>query len=206
MTPSFDPIATSQLITSTYRRYLQSLMPLREPRLRTALARQIATTPLLDKGPLLEATPAYTGGATVGQLITEGVLPSGLARLAATAMPMDRPLYQHQEEAIRKVVNGRNVVVATGTGSGKTEAFLLPILSSLIREYDGGGLRPGVRALLLYPMNALANDQMKRLRLLLAATPEITFGRYTGDTLESPARAAELFGDLNPGEPRLQNS
>ena len=74
------------------------------------------------------------------------------------------------------------MVVATGTGSGKTESFLLPILGHLTDERDAGTLGPGVRALLLYPMNALANDQVKRLRRLLATTPDVTFGRYTGDT------------------------
>ena len=85
---------------------------------------------------------------------------------------LDQPLYVHQETAIRKFLAGRNLVVSTGTGSGKTESFLVPILNSLTRgaarrERSG----PGVRALLLYPMNALANDQLKRLRWVLAAVP-----------------------------------
>ncbi|MFC5851068.1 DEAD/DEAH box helicase, partial [Streptomyces chlorus] len=100
---------------------------------------------------------------------------------------------------------GRNLVVATGTGSGKTESFLLPVLNALAAEHARGTLGPGVRALLLYPMNALANDQMKRLRRLLAETPHITFGRYTGDTKDDPHRAADTFEQLNPGEPRLPN-
>ena len=117
-----------------------------------------------------------------------------------------RPLHAHQEQAIRKVAAGRNVVVATGTGSGKTESFLVPILDALSAEYARDGeLGPGVRALLLYPMNALANDQMKRLRQILKAAPHITFGRYVGDTKESDREAAETFGRLNPGEPMLPN-
>ena len=76
------------------------------------------------------------------------------------------------------------MVVATGTGSGKTEAFLAPILNHLFLEETRDSLGPGVRALLLYPMNALANDQMARMRLLLANHLRITFGRYTGETEE----------------------
>ena len=119
---------------------------------------------------------------------------------------MTRPLHAHQEQAIRKVAAGRNVIVATGTGSGKTESFLYPILNALSDEYEQDGqLGPGVRAMLLYPMNALANDQMKRLRQILRTAPLITFGRYVGDTKQTDRDAVESFARLNPGEPMLPN-
>jgi ATP-dependent helicase YprA (DUF1998 family) len=200
-----DAIATSALLSATYRRYLRSLLPVRDPPLATALAGCIATSPLLTKGPLLEATPPYRTGASLRDLIGEGVLDPAFARLGGPALPLDRPLYTHQEQALRKAAAGRNLVVATGTGSGKTESFLLPVLSALTAEHEAGALGPGVRALLLYPMNALANDQLRRLRRLLADVPQITFGRYTGDTPERPAEGASLFESLNPGEPRLPN-
>jgi ATP-dependent helicase YprA (DUF1998 family) len=200
-----DVIATTDLLSTTYRRYLRSLLPVKDAALARALRRAIDDSPLLTKGPLVEATPPYQPGASLRDLIAEGVLSSGFARLAGPALPLDRPLYAHQEQAIRKAAAGRNIVVATGTGSGKTESFLLPVLSSLIAESDQGTLGPGVRALLLYPMNALANDQVRRLRQVLADVPQITFGRYTGDTPERPAEAASLFDALNPGERRLPN-
>ena len=81
-------------------------------------------------------------------------------------------------------------VAATGTGSGKTEAFLLPILLHLYREFQAGMLGPGVRALILYPMNALTNDQRDRLgeickQLKDAGSPfGFTFGQYIGETPE----------------------
>lgn len=202
---NIDAVGTAAEIKSTYRRYLQSLLAVRDPSLDAALREAIERTPILDKGPYLEATPAYRPGATVRELIDEGVLAPSFSDLASAKLPLDRPLYVHQERAIRKVVAGRNVVVATGTGSGKTEAFLLPILNHLCRENAAGTLGPGVRALLLYPMNALANDQMKRLRQLLAVYPAITFGRYTGDTENDEGKARERFSALNPGEPMLSN-
>ncbi|MFE2578953.1 DEAD/DEAH box helicase [Streptomyces sp. NPDC059378] len=202
---SLDPLATADLISGTYRRYLRSLLPLRDPRLAAALDDAIDTSPLLTKGPLLEATPAYAPGATLSDLLAEGVLHPAFRDLTGPTLPADRPLYRHQEQALRKAAAGRNLVVATGTGSGKTESFLLPILNALTAEHARGTLGPGVRALLLYPMNALANDQMKRLRRLLAAAPHITFGRYTGDTKDDPRQAADTFDQLNPGEPRLPN-
>lgn len=207
MTEHLDAIAAAADITGTYRRYLQTLLAVRDPKLDAALRQAISQTRLLDKGPYLEATPPYRPGATCRQLVAEGVLHPGFPALASDALPLDRPLYVHQEQAIRKLAAGRNVVVATGTGSGKTESFLLPILDSLVSEAAaaGNGLGPGIRALLLYPMNALANDQMKRMRALLAAYPGITFGRYTGETPNDAKTARERFGDLNIGEPRLPN-
>ena len=206
MTDRFDPLATSQLITDGYRRYLRSLLPVRDPKIAMALDYQITHSPLLAKGPLLEATPPYAHGATLGKLISEGVLSKAFRKLGSDALPLTRPLYTHQEQAIRKVTEGRNVVVATGTGSGKTESFLVPVLNELSAECDREGhLVPGVRALLLYPMNALANDQMKRLRQILKKVPHITFGRYVGDTKPTDREAVESFAKLNPGEPILPN-
>ncbi len=200
-----DAIATSTLLSTTYRRYLRSLLPVRDRGLAVALADCIAASPLLTKGPLLEATPPYRTGSSLRDLIGEGVLDPAFARLGGPALPLGRPLYGHQEQALRKAAAGRNLVVATGTGSGKTECFLLPVLAALTAEHEAGTLGPGVRALLLYPMNALANDQLRRLRGLLADVPQITFGRYTGDTPQRAAEGASLFESLNPGEPRLPN-
>lgn len=205
MTTSIDAVSTSDSIKETYRRYLTSLLAVRDPKIDSALRAAINNTDMLDKGPYLEATPPYAPGKTLRELISEGVLAPAFADIVGDALPLDRPLYVHQEQALRKVAAGRNIVVATGTGSGKTESFLLPILDSLVREKDKGSLGPGVRALLLYPMNALANDQMKRLRRLLANYPEITFGRYTGETEQDPRKAREAFAELNIDEPMLPN-
>jgi len=113
-------------------------------------------------------------------------------QLDPEVLPVTRPLYAHQEEALRKAARKRNLVIATGTGSGKTECYLLPIIDTLLREDDAGTLsRPGVRAMLLYPMNALANDQMQRIRGLLEPFHKITFGRYIGATPESLAEGQE---------------
>ncbi|MFL1428140.1 MULTISPECIES: DEAD/DEAH box helicase [unclassified Nocardiopsis] len=199
---ALDPLHVSDLIGASYRRYLRSLMPLRDPVLAAALKEQIDTSPLLSKGPLLEVTPPYATGATPRGLVEEGVLSERFTSANAPRINLDRPLYVHQEAAIRKARAGRNLVVATGTGSGKTESFLLPILNALEEERGRGTLGPGVRALLLYPMNALANDQLKRLREeLLAHSPHITFGRYTGETIETERDGQAEFRRIHGTEP-----
>jgi Lhr-like helicase len=202
---TLDPRAASEELARTYTRYLASLISPSDPRLASALDRAISDGGAnLVKGPYLHVQPPYSKGASPRELMDEGVLGPRFERFAE-GLPLDRPLYSHQESAIRLVSEHRNVVVATGTGSGKTESFLLPILDAIQREAVGGVLEPGVRALLLYPMNALANDQLKRLRGLLASTPEITFGRYTGDTRQSEADAKKAFDKQFPGEVRLPN-
>jgi ATP-dependent helicase YprA (DUF1998 family) len=110
----------------------------------------------------------------------------------------ERPLYTHQTRTFEIVSKqSGNTLVATGTGSGKTECFLLPLLHELLSEETDVRSRPGIRAILLYPMNALVEDQMARLRRLLfwinlrafdtstqseKLARAISFGRYTGET------------------------
>lgn len=103
-------------------------------------------------------------------------------------------LYEHQVLAAQAVDEGKNLIVSTGTGSGKTESFLIPVLNAIIAERKhcretGKCYTPGVRAMILYPMNALVADQLRRIRDILRAAEqcgipyaeEITFGMYTGE-------------------------
>lgn len=93
--------------------------------------------------------------------------------------------YLHQYRALKAVrKDGKNLVVCTGTGSGKTESFLLPLIDAIYRAHvaAGAGYDPHIRAMILYPMNALVNDQISRLRRLLRYLPKITFGQYIGTT------------------------
>lgn len=204
MNDRLDPLAAGAGIEDAYKRYLTTLLAPRDQDLAAAFDTAVDGSAMLTKGPMLEITPPYAPGAAPADLIDEGVLRAGIRGLDRN-LPITRPLYRHQETAIRKAVAGRNLVVSTGTGSGKTESFLLPILNDLIAEREAGTLGPGVRAILLYPMNALANDQVKRLRTLLADMPDLTFGRYTGETKESAREAEEVFRAANPGENRLAN-
>ena len=202
MPSELDPIATASHLSETYRRYLKTVFPLRDQTLRKQYWRALDEPGTVTKGPLLEAQPPFLHGRSVEQLVEAGILDSEFRALSGSSLPITRPLYRHQELAIDKLVSlGRNIVVSTGTGSGKTETFLLPIMDHLLRERREGTLaKPGVRALLLYPMNALANDQLKRLRGLLRDFPSITFGRYTGETLETRTKALEVFRAQSPGE------
>lgn len=209
MPSSLHPLDATQRIRDDYARYLRTIYFFNDPRLREQFWQALAAPDFLVKGPILEAAPPFKTGRSIEGLVAAGVLHSGFRALCCDnpALPWDRPLYLHQDQAIEQVVrHDRNVVVATGTGSGKTESFLLPIFDHLLRQREAGLLRqPGVRALLLYPMNALANDQLKRLRSLLKDFPDITFGRYTGETLQGHKQAEDHFREQTGGEMPLPN-
>jgi len=199
-----NPIETTETIKSDYLAYLQSILKVKDDIL-TKQAYLALKENEFVKGPFLEATPPFVPGTTLAKLIEEGVASKGFQAIAA-AVEIDRSLYVHQETAFRKLTTGRkNVIVATGTGSGKTECFMYPIFNELMLQHEANGLTPGIRALLLYPMNALANDQMKRLRGLLANYPSITFGRYTGETLEKEDKAIEAYREKKEQEFKSKN-
>jgi hypothetical protein len=198
---NIQPIQTTQALRDTYTRYLRSLNIMNDENM-NALYRHALDREEILKGPFIEGTLPFETGGTLNDLIAEGLLSQDFARLNTNELPLTRPIYLHQAQAIRKIISEqRNIIVATGTGSGKTESFLLPLLQMLFAVSPTERAQPGVRALLLYPMNALANDQLKRLRQLLANTPDITFGRYTGETPKSERDARDTYIRENGTEP-----
>ncbi len=198
---SLNPVELTEEITKRYLGYLETTFHIDDPEIATLFQERLETKEFI-KGPILEITPPYKTGSSLEELIQEGVVSHFFRDLNQKQLPVNRPLYLHQERALRKsIVNRQNIVVATGTGSGKTEIFMLTILNELFRQKEAGTLNSGVRALLLYPMNALVNDQLKRMRLLLETTPDITFGRYTGETEEHQKKAVEKHRNLQGGDP-----
>jgi ATP-dependent helicase YprA (DUF1998 family) len=198
---SLHPLAATNDIRNAYLRYLQTIKPFQDESLRKEFNQAIEEKDVLVKGPIIEIASPYRKSKSIKQLVQEGVLSPLFNNLCNEHLPFDRPLYVHQEKAIRKAVTGRSLVIATGTGSGKTEAFLIPIFNHLLKEQMKGTLQePGVRALLLYPMNALANDQMRRLRRILHKYPQISFGRYVGETAKRTAEAEDDFRHNYPEE------
>jgi ATP-dependent helicase YprA (DUF1998 family) len=199
-----NPLTLTDTLVDTYARYLATTSYLRDDELRRRFAAAVRDEEGgFAKGPYLEVTPPFEGGRSLRELVMAGQLDDRWLDLSSATAPLDRPLYAHQETAIAKVLAGRNVVVATGTGSGKTETFLYPVVDSLFRERRAGTLRDGVRALILYPMNALVNDQLKRLRALLADVPEVTFGRYISETPPDESIVVKKYQEL--GYPLLPN-
>lgn len=123
--------------------------------------------------PLLQVNPNYARGQTTRELAAAGQL------LAATAAHFDIGLYQHQNVALEFCVTGKSYVVTTGTGSGKSLCFFLPMVDAILRE-RARDPKPRTRAIVIYPMNALANSQMVELNRFLGTKGPVTYARYTG--------------------------
>ncbi|MDC0275417.1 DEAD/DEAH box helicase [Verrucomicrobiales bacterium] len=189
-----DPIHLQEDLQERMRRYLLTALPIhrRFPKLREQASKELSRSASLIKGPFLEALPDFPKGKSLEDLVGEGLLHPGFGSLDPEVF--SRPLHIHQEEAMLRVIKDQeNVVVATGTGSGKTECFFFPLLDALLKGDIKG--KPGIRAILVYPLNALANDQLYR-RLVPALVHQlkdygITVGRYTGQT--TIGRSREWF-------------
>lgn len=177
-------------IRQRYENYLKTSFFFKDPALRVSFRDALKEEGSLLKGPYPERARRFRPGLDARSLARECFPDASDDLLPAL---IDGLLYAHQERAVRAThVEGRNIVVATGTASGKTESFLYPVLFELYRQHLAGDLEdPGVRALILYPMNALANDQRERLgkiceELRKAATGfKPTFGQYIGQTPEN---------------------
>ena len=176
-----QPLALAGQAQAEYRRYIETTFPVLDDGLRGQIDEKIRHEHLLWKGPYISVSRPFTVGATVAQLVAEGALTPATGDIFS-----GWTLYDHQERAARRIAGGHATIVASSTGSGKTESFLIPIIDHCLRTRG----TTGVKAVLMYPMNALANDQLKRLRQRLAGSG-VTFGRYTGDTPASEPRGAE---------------
>ena len=191
---SMNPRETTDKIRGDYQDYIASILGVKDQEI-TVLAHKAVKETEFVKGPYLETTLPFVEGKSLKELAEAGLLSREFSKMGVDVHYDDWKLRIHQEQALRHIIEDkRNMVVSTGTGSGKTECYLYPIFNSLMREKEAGTLDAGVRALLIFPMNALANDQQKKLRKLLKNYPDITFGRYTGETerkngKETPAEA-----------------
>lgn len=209
---------TTQQLHRALRDYIEATYHVSHPTLvdqRSALLDQVG---VIHQRPYLESTPRYKPGKRFADLD----LPlAALEIFSLVSAPKDNlgrlihdPPYQHQALSTQlSLVDERSLVVMTGTGSGKTECFLLPILGKLAKEAKRKGSEFGetsaVRAMVLYPMNALVNDQLGRLRLLFGdprivkrfidwSGRPVRFARYTSRTLYPGVR------DKNKDQERLK--
>lgn len=183
--------------TDALRTYITSTYHISEPKLVDLRDDLLARSGAIAQRPYLESTPRYAGERRYQDLQIPAAVRQLFTDLSSAGVLFDPP-YEHQARAVELSLSNppRDLVVTTGTGSGKTESFLLPILGRMAAEAATSKSfeTRAVRALLLYPMNALVNDQLGRLRVLFGS-PHLSrwfdehsgrplkFARYTGRSL-----------------------
>jgi superfamily II DNA/RNA helicase len=148
--------------------------------------------------PLIQINPSYKRSTDVRSLVKQGVLAPDCADIFQTkGTPL--ALYKHQEQAVALAGAGESYVVTTGTGSGKSLCFFIPIVHRVLVEKRTSG-QARTRAIIIYPMNALANSQLEELGKFVgnvAGAPPITFARYTGqEDAEERKRIADNPPDI----------
>ena len=175
---TLNPIRFAYDVNQQFLRYQLTAFPMSDPDLADQAKKMLSgagrESPLV-KGPYLSLSRAFQEGKLLQQIVDEGVIHPAVAGVAEYPV-----LFAHQQETLEAVKRNKSVLLTTGTGSGKTEAFLYPILDHCFKLRDENA-PPGIVAVVVYPMNALAIDQLGRLRSMLAGTG-ITFGMYTGNT------------------------
>ena len=218
-----DALGLADRLGELYLKYIDSAMPLRNELLHAERQALLRKPGCLSQPPRIEFVSRYEEECDLRTACQRIGISEELASLAACGLfPANRNLYGHQFAALQAVCgNRKHMVVTTGTGSGKTECFLLPLFHSLLEgsvDWNSPDRPRALRALILYPLNALAEDQMVRLRTALDSPDQrdkhgvtvprartwfeqnrkdrFYFGRYTGRTpvsgsARSPAKKKE---------------
>ncbi len=167
-----------------YQTYITSFIQIKDERIREFINDQISQG-VLWPDPLIQLNPSFQPGRTIDELISEGLLHPECSRIfrIKKETPEEKilSLHQHQEEAIRLAAKGENYILTTGTGSGKSLAYIVPIVDFVLKHGSG----KGIKAIIVYPMNALANSQLGELeKFINLGYPNhqgsIRFARYTG--------------------------
>ncbi len=177
-----------KIIRGDYARYTSSFVEINDKRIREEVESKFQAG-LLWPEPLLQLNPAFASGGNIDELVKQNILHPlcskifriGKSEENLSGMPMQ--LYKHQSEAISAAQKGVNYVLTTGTGSGKSLSYIIPIVDFILKNGSG----EGIKAIIVYPMNALANSQELELKKFLETGHEhfpITFRRYTGQEKE----------------------
>jgi len=177
-----DAFKVHRQLIDDYRSFTEGFVDIRDPELRDAIKNQ-SNDGAQWPDPWISLNPSFAPGGRVDELVAEGLLDPRSERVFSAKAPGSSPtpfaLYQHQRQAIEAARDGDSYVLTTGTGSGKSLAYIVPVVDRVLR--DGSG--KGIRAIVVYPMNALANSQVEELDKFLRVgfdEPPVTYRRYTG--------------------------
>src|SRR4051812_31940120 len=197
MSRTLDVFSLRDAVVGEYRKFAKSFTTIYAEDIREQVEAIYAQDRYWPE-PLIQINPSYKRTTGIDQLVAGGVLdPKCAAIFRARGEPLT--LYKHQEQAVALASEGDSYVVTTGTGSGKSLCFFIPIVNAVLADKRTGGTAR-TRAIVIYPMNALANSQQEELNKFvgnLKGTAPVTFARYTGqDDTEERQRIAENPPDI----------
>jgi ATP-dependent helicase YprA (DUF1998 family) len=188
-----------QALVNDYERFARSFTLIRAPDIRQQVEELYASDRFWPE-PLISINPRYELGASIDQLVASGSLHEATAKVfSIDSKPLS--LYRHQAQAVAKATARQSFVVTTGTGSGKSLCFFIPIIDAAIRSRVSGDPAQ-TRAIVIYPMNALANSQREEIDKFIkqSGLPDHlrpTFARYTGqESSEERERIREAKPDI----------
>ena len=195
--PVLDVFALRDSVVDEYKRFATSFTTIHARDIQEQVAAIYAEQRYWPE-PLIQINPSYKRTTDVGALAANDVLDPGCADIfRANGQPL--ALYKHQEQAVALAAQGESFVVTTGTGSGKSLCFFIPIVSHVLNARRTSAQRR-THAIVVYPMNALANSQMEELDKFIGQVPgdqPITFARYTGqEDAEVRRRVADEPPDI----------
>jgi hypothetical protein len=182
-----DRFDLDRYVVREYERFARSFTNIHAKDLKSKIADAYASNKFWPE-PMIQLNPRFKSGGTVGQLVQSGDLTSGMERIfrsaevASSSGDPSLKLHQHQLDAITLANQGKSFVVTTGTGSGKSLCFFIPIIDQILRAKAKGEAQR-TRAIVVYPMNALANSQLEELDRRIAGSGyenKVIFKRYTG--------------------------
>ena len=177
-----DVFDLDHALVQDYERFARSFTKIRAQDIRDQV-HQVYASGRFWPEPIISINPHFQRGTSLANLVAEGTLHPETERVfRIDGEPIT--LFRHQSQAIAKAAARQSFAVTTGTGSGKSLCFFIPIIDSAIRARAAGESNR-TRAIVVYPMNALANSQMAELEKFIdqAELPEglkPTFRRYTG--------------------------
>lgn len=181
--------AIQKILLEELANYIQTQYFGKSPLLFDALSEKLRAENVLHKEPYIESSPLYKTAPDAFDKINPAWLRNFFLRLVAENLGVYPAPFVHQVKALENFSAGKDLLVATGTGSGKTECFMFPILFKLATEaHDSPETwqNRGVRVMIMYPMNALVSDQVSRLRKLLGDKFAQVFRETCGDTRRRP--------------------
>ena len=195
------PLAMIAGLRQGYARYVDSFQFYKNPAIRDWVHAKREEGRLLYREPFLTLAKPFAEGASLHGLVDDGTLDAGVGSIFSRAPgdPSSGPIspFLHQEQAIQQVMAGHNTTVTTGTGSGKSFTFYIPIVSTALTLAKGrnpADFRPPI-AVIIYPMNALANSQYEDIAARLAGSG-LNVCNYTGDLKPTIEGALKDFKEL----------